>query len=208
MLREELIEPLCAPDEIPADLAATTPFDEDSIRAGLPPAERFRVRDLRRPAPLGVVVVAGIGTAVIRREPRDILEFVLDVDRYSQADFKVGKVRAFQRTGNSGEVRHDGRFLGIRAPAVTLAFRLTPSSRLDFLGVAMPWPIRGFDGYFTCEPSAVGTKVVHREAFSFGPILGRILGPLVSAWLSRDTPAEVVRMKRILESEVGAATSS
>jgi hypothetical protein len=143
----------------------------------------------------------------MKREPRDILEFVLDVNSYRRADLKIGKVRAIQRTGNTGQVRHDGRLLGIRAPAVTLAFKLTPGSRLDFIGVAMPWPIRGFDGYFTCEPSGGGTKVVHREAFTLGPILGRILGPIMGAWLSRDTPAEVLRMKRILESEVGAGLS-
>jgi hypothetical protein len=203
MLREELIEPVRAPDALPVDLTPTTPFDEAAIRAGLPSAERFGLRDLRRPRhSRGDVVVAGEGRTIIRCAPRDVLEFVLDVDRYRRADLKIGKVRSFQRDGNLGEVRHDGRFLGMRTPAVTLAFELTPHSRLEFRGVRMRRPIRAFDGYFTCEPSAVGTRVTHREAFTLGPIAGRLVGPVLQAWLSRDTPAEVRRMKRFLEKDI------
>jgi carbon monoxide dehydrogenase subunit G len=34
-------------------------------------------------------VIVGEGTAVIRRPPRDVLEFVLDPERYRQADTKI-----------------------------------------------------------------------------------------------------------------------
>ncbi|MEA2683995.1 MAG: hypothetical protein QOK05_2323 [Chloroflexota bacterium] len=208
MLREELVEAAWAPDEVPEDLVPPTQFDENAVRAGLPHLERFGLRDLRRISrPTGEVVVAGIGTTIMKREPEAIMEFVLDVERYRNADRKIGKVHAFQRVGNVGEVRHDGRVLGLRAPAVTLAFHLTPNSRLDFVGVAMPWPMRAFDGYFTCEPAEGGTKVVHREAFTLSPIVGRVLGPVMGAWLSRDTPAEVLRIKRILESDALAQTA-
>jgi uncharacterized protein YbjT (DUF2867 family) len=47
MLAEEIVEPVLAPDALPADLVPKTPFDEQSIRAGLPPAGRFRLADLR-----------------------------------------------------------------------------------------------------------------------------------------------------------------
>src|SRR5438874_11195042 len=96
-------------------------------------------------------VVCGEGRAIIRRLPKDILEFVLDVDRYRQADLKIGRVHYVKREGNVGEVRHDGRLLGIKAPAAVLAFTLTPYSRLQFRGIKVPWPLRGFDGFFTCE---------------------------------------------------------
>jgi NADH dehydrogenase len=47
ILEEEVVEPLCAPDRVPDHLTPSTPFDDASIRAGLPPAGRFRREDLR-----------------------------------------------------------------------------------------------------------------------------------------------------------------
>lgn len=47
ILREEVVEPLEAPDQVPRDLAPATPFDEETIRAGLPAAGPFRLDDLR-----------------------------------------------------------------------------------------------------------------------------------------------------------------
>jgi hypothetical protein len=146
-------------------------------------------------------VVCGEGRTIIRRSPKDILEFVLDVEQYRRADLKIGRVHYLHRNGNEGEVRHGGRLLGVPAPAAVLAFTLTPYSRIDFLGVAMPWPLRGFNGFFTCQASPEGTIVVHRECFIFGRIGGQLFRLVLGWWLKRDTPAEVLRMKRLLERE-------
>jgi len=47
MLEEEVIEPVNAPDSLPDDLVPETPFDEASMRAGLPGPARFGLADLR-----------------------------------------------------------------------------------------------------------------------------------------------------------------
>lgn len=47
ILEEEVIEPACAPDGVPDDLSPLTPFDERSIRSGLPKPGRFQLNDLR-----------------------------------------------------------------------------------------------------------------------------------------------------------------
>jgi uncharacterized protein YbjT (DUF2867 family) len=47
ILAEEVIEPSFAPDSLPADLIPSRPFDERSIRGGLPDPGRFRLADLR-----------------------------------------------------------------------------------------------------------------------------------------------------------------
>lgn len=47
MLEEEIVEPVLAFDELPQDLRPSTPFDERSIRAGLPEPGRFGLKDLR-----------------------------------------------------------------------------------------------------------------------------------------------------------------
>ena len=148
------------------------------------------------------IVVCGEGRAVIRRTPREILDFVLDVNQYRRADLKIGRVHWIRREGNEGTVRHNGRLLGLPTPAIVLAFTLTPDSRLGFRGVATPWPLRGFEGFFSCEPSPEGTIVIHRECFKFGPLVGRAFKLVLGGWLRRDTPAEVVRLKMLLEGEL------
>ena len=47
MLEEEVVEPLRAPDVLPEDLSPSTPFNEDSIRDGLPEPGPFTLADLR-----------------------------------------------------------------------------------------------------------------------------------------------------------------
>ena len=47
MLEEEIVTPVLAFDELPQGLEPSTPFDENSIRAGLPEPGRFGLKDLR-----------------------------------------------------------------------------------------------------------------------------------------------------------------
>jgi uncharacterized protein YbjT (DUF2867 family) len=47
ILAEGLVEPVLAPDHLPADLEPITPFSAEAIRSGLPPAERFHRGDFR-----------------------------------------------------------------------------------------------------------------------------------------------------------------
>jgi uncharacterized protein YbjT (DUF2867 family) len=47
ILAEQVIQPSLAPDSLPADLAPSTPFDQHSIRAGLPDPGPFQLADLR-----------------------------------------------------------------------------------------------------------------------------------------------------------------
>jgi ligand-binding SRPBCC domain-containing protein len=173
----------------------------DHVRAvaeGIAPAYRAPQRDLTR----GSVHVTGTGTATIRCDPSVIMAFVLDVEQYRAADRKIGRLHYALRDGNRGRVRHGGRFLGLPAPAATLDYELTSTSRLDFRGVRMPWPLRGFHGSFTCALTDDGTQVTHSECFIFGPVSGRVFRLLFGKWLSGDTRAEVVRMKRLLELQV------
>lgn len=47
ILAEGLVEPVLAPDHLPADLEPIAPFSTEAIRSGLPPPERFHRGDLR-----------------------------------------------------------------------------------------------------------------------------------------------------------------
>jgi ligand-binding SRPBCC domain-containing protein len=145
------------------------------------------------------VHVIGTGRAIIQCEPSAVMEFILDVNRYRQADHKIGRLHYLHRYGDRGRVRHGGRLLGFPAPAVTLDFELTPYSQLQFVGVRMPWPLRGFHGSFTCTPTAEGTDVTHSECFDFTSLTGGVFRALFGSWLARDTKAEVARMKHLLD---------
>ncbi len=146
-------------------------------------------------------MIVGEGTALIRRSPRDILEFVLDLERYRQADTKIGRIHFVERAGNRGRARYAGRMRGLRGPAETVDWELEPWSRLHFWSTPSFWPgvLFHFDGLFTCEETAEGTRVRHREAVSLRPPLAWIVEPLLRAWLARDTVEEVARMKALLE---------
>ena len=47
ILTEQVVEPTLAPDHLPADLVPSSPYDEHSIRAGLPDPGPFGLADLR-----------------------------------------------------------------------------------------------------------------------------------------------------------------
>lgn len=79
----------------------------------------------------------------------------------------------------------------------------SPQEVLEFVMITAPWPLRGFQGLFTCEQTAHGTRVVHRECFTLHPLVS-LLDPLFSTWLARDTPQEVRRIKQLLERQRGS----
>ena len=144
-------------------------------------------------------MISGEGTALIRRPARDILEFVLDFERYRQADTKIRKVHGVERNGNEGVLRYSGRIRGIPTPMVEHAWRLIPYSRLEVRSLTRDLLLDRFAGLFTCEETAEGTRVTHRETFVFHPAVSGLIERFLRGWLARDVATEVGRMKDILE---------
>ncbi len=71
------------------------------------------------------------------------------MDRDRLADRKIGRVHWVRRDDNQGQVKHNGRLLGVSTPPIVLSFALTPWSRLAFAVVQAPWPLAGFEGWFS-----------------------------------------------------------
>jgi hypothetical protein len=146
-------------------------------------------------------VIEGHGEIVIERKPQEILDFVLDLERYRQADTKIGKIRSFERDGTTGTVRYRGKLRGLPTPTDTQTFELVPERSLTFRSVSSLWPgmLARFEGTFECEPVDEGTRVIHRERFTFrGP--GKYLAePFLRSWLAADTRDEMLRLKAHLE---------
>ncbi len=151
-------------------------------------------------------MIAGEGTQIIRRSAREIYEFILDLERYRQADTKIGRVHSVEWRGDVAEICYSGRFRGLNTPAVRQIISAEPYRRIDIRskpGTAAH-RIAPFHGLFTLEQLADGTtRVFHREALAPPVPFKWVLDPLLRAWLERDTPAEMVRLKRLLEA--GAA---
>lgn len=129
--------------------------------------------------------------------PQEVLEFVLDLDRYRDVDDKiveVGIVTGPDQAGR-GSVQLSGRLrFGPAAPDVH-HFVLERWSRLTFTG-APRQPGRlvfTFAGTFVCEPTATGTEVTHAYTFRFR-LPFRWLEPLHRAWLQTELEAEMVRL--------------
>ena len=160
---------------------------------------------MREPYAAGVIV--GEGTTTVGVPPSEVFAFVLDLERYRQADHKIGRVGAMEWDGaNAGTVRFSGRIRGLPGPPGTFPFTLT-DSRLRF-GSPVAGPARWFlefEGTFDCEVTPEGTVVTHREAFGFKRPWRWLAEPLLRRWLENDTADEMVRFQALLDPARAAA---
>jgi len=143
-------------------------------------------------------VIEGIGEAVVRATPDEAIAFVLDLDRYRQADKKIGPVAWIRPEGSGALVRFRSRMMGMPGPSVTQRIERS-GNRLDVRTVEPKWMTRmlDFEGVVEATPVVGGTRFYHREAFAFrGP--ARFLEPVLRGWLARDTAAEVERVASLL----------
>lgn len=146
------------------------------------------------------MIVAGEGTAVIHCSPREVLEFALDLDRYRKVDTKFRRIHWRRFHGDQGEVRYSGTIRGIPTPADTQTIRLTRWSHLEYQSVPSALNrIARFRGGFECEERDDGTRVRHREEFSFPRVVGVLANLYFGRWLQCQVAAEVQAMKRTLE---------
>src|SRR5437773_11353586 len=95
-------------------------------------------------------------TALIRRSPRDILEFVLDLERYRQADTKIGRIDFVERNGNAGRARYAGTMRGLPGPTETGSWTLEPYARLRFASVPSLRPVPLYRLAGPCTRGGVG----------------------------------------------------
>ncbi len=172
----------------------------------LPPAGSRRERAMQKgfntmTAATTNRMVEGVGTATIARSAKDVLEFVLDLERYREADHKFHRIHYVKRQNNHGEAKYSGRLRGIPTPSEVQEWTLDPYKRLEFRSRPSLWPgmIARFEGSFHCEEIESGTSVRHREAFEFKPPFSWLAVPFLRSWLQRDVEDEVVRLKQLVE---------
>lgn len=132
---------------------------------------------------------------------QEVLEYVLDLERYKEADHKivsVGEITGPDADGKgSVDVKGKLRF-GPAAPDVQ-NFELERWSKLTFVG-APKQPGRivfNFVGTFECEPIYGGVRVTHVYDFTF-TFLWRWLEVPHRTWLQDELDAEMERVRAAL----------
>jgi len=141
----------------------------------------------------------------IDAEPRTILEFVLDLDRYRAVDPKivrVGSVRGPDAEGH-GSARLWGRLPGLPPALDRQDFTLERWRKLTFVGAPRQPGRLVFDfvGTFECEPSGDGSTIVtHAYEFTFhGPF--RLYERRLARSLQQELETEMTSLAAALGAE-------
>ena len=146
-------------------------------------------------------MICGEGTAVIDREPEEILEFVMDLHSYRKVDAKLGKIKWVKRDGDVAYVKFRPKLRNLPSPFLaTQRVTMTPGKRIDVEN-APSWMNRlaGFKGEFVCTRADSGTLVRRKICFTFAPPLKWLLEPYLRNWLASDLQVEVDATKKYLE---------
>lgn len=148
------------------------------------------------------------GDIVIDRSARTVIEFVLDLDRYRQADEKIARVSEQPLLGpddREGRARYRGRLRGLPTPFQWQTVQLDPWRSLHLRTEAGQWTaaFATFEGGFVCEELAVhGTRLTHFEQFAFRPPASWILDSFIGNWMQRYLrEVELPRLKALIEQQ-------
>jgi hypothetical protein len=142
-------------------------------------------------------------TTLVQSTSQEVLEFVLDLDRYRQADTKIRKVTkpVVLDDHHRGSTRYWGRLRWLPAAPDTNLVALTPWSRLTFTG-APRQPARlfmNFIGTFECCESDGGCEITHSYEMRFRGPFRWLYEPLVRTWLQHELEDELARLGNLLD---------
>jgi Polyketide cyclase / dehydrase and lipid transport len=148
----------------------------------------------------GATVIVGEATTTVAVPPEAVFDFVLDLERYRQADHKIGRVGAVERRGDRGTATFSGRIRGLPGPSGTYPFVVGPNRLVFHSAIAGParWFL-DFEGIFECRAVEDGTEVTHREVYDFKKPWRWFVEPFLRRWLESDTTEEMARFKELVE---------
>lgn len=135
--------------------------------------------------------------------PEELLDFVMDVERYALVDPRLRPVLWTRREGNLLEFGFRPRVAGLPAPKTVARVRLTPGHRVD-VELAPPPANRmtrlasDFDASFVCTPVEGGTHLVRTLNFRFRPPLRWLAEPLLRRPLHAEAQQEMRRAKEYI----------
>lgn len=135
----------------------------------------------------------------------EVLELVMDIERYADVDAKISPVLWARRTNNRVEFACRPKLAGIRQPRVVQFIDLTPGRRID-IGL-LPRPqnrlahaMARFNASFDCVDVDGGAIVTRELTFEFSPAVRWLMEPLFRRRLQRDVEDEMRQAKHFFES--------
>lgn len=149
-------------------------------------------------------------TETIRCTPDELLEFVMDPERYAEVDDKIGAIEWVRRQGDVTEFRFRGKLPGLPGPApkIVSQMRRTPGERVD---VRLPPVAQNklanlvveFSANWVCEPDGDATRVTRTVRFDFRPPVSWLAEPVLRRTLQPDVEQEIQGAKAYLEAQGG-----
>ncbi|MGV0742837.1 SRPBCC family protein [Mycolicibacterium sp. XJ870] len=152
-------------------------------------------------------MVRAQATTSIQCKPDELLELVMDIERYAEVDDKIRPVYWSRRSGNVVEFRFRPKFPGLplRAPKLAQRVELTPGRRIDITNAALPHNKIGnrmsdFVASFVCEPIDDATVVTRTVEITFRAPLRWLMDLFLRRRLQASVDDELARAKDLLES--------
>ncbi|GAA1967919.1 SRPBCC family protein [Amycolatopsis minnesotensis] len=147
-------------------------------------------------------------TETIACTPDELLEFVLDPERYAEVDRKIGEIEWVRREENSTRFRFRGRVPGLPGPMPKIESRMTrtPGERVD---VVLPRVranllvnlVSEFSASWVCVPADGGTTVTRTVRFAFKGPAKWLVEPALDRALPADIVDELRQAKAYLEAD-------
>lgn len=136
-------------------------------------------------------------TETINCKPDELLEFVMDIERYAEVDEKIRPLDWVRREGELTEFRFRPRLTGVFLPSPKWVnqMRLTPGRRIDISNAPLPRNklanrMLTFTASFTVEPVDGGTRVRRVVEMEFKPyarwLAERLLGDKLQAGVEEE----------------------
>ena len=171
----------------------------EGVRGSNPLSSTFRGGFATR-TPYGAGVIFGEASVVVTATPDEALALLWDLERYREADHKIGRIISAQPDGGDLVVRFVPKMRGLPGPPVTQRLRRTGAHRIDISDEPGSWvsKVQTFSGFLIAEPTDGGTRVTHREQLDFHGPTARVLERSLRGWLAKDVEAEVVRIGLLL----------
>jgi hypothetical protein len=138
--------------------------------------------------------------------PDEFLAFAMDVERYAEADDKLGPFDWVRREGNRVQFKFRPAMPGLPGPAPKMVAQgvLVPGERIDVGLIALPqnklWHrLMRFDASFACEPADGGTLVTRTMSAELHPMVRWLVEPILRRELPGNIETELERAKAIIE---------
>lgn len=149
-----------------------------------------------------LTMIVATASETISCTPDEMLEFVMDIERYQEVDTKIRPITWSRRTGNLTEFTCRPKLGGLRIPGPQPLqhVRLTPGTRVEISLAPSVWTkLASFNASFECTPVNGGTRVDRRLTFTFSPALRWFFEPFLRRRLPAEVRDELRRAKHHLE---------